>query len=62
MVYTFPLQRAEGIDIYSDTDWSVSLHEALNQRWQCDDGEALHTHMEFDTTLSDPLVGGGWVL
>ena len=22
MVYTYPYQRAEGIDIYSDTDWS----------------------------------------
>ena len=22
MVYTYPFQRAEGIDVYSDTDWS----------------------------------------
>ena len=35
MVYTYPFQRAQGIDIYSDTDWSGSPHARRSTSGGC---------------------------
>jgi hypothetical protein len=52
LVYTYPWQRAEGIDVYSDTDWSG----LVDQRWMHHDRASLHQNAELDPAVGHSVL------
>ena len=55
-VYSFPFQRAEGIEVYGDTDWAGCPRAPINQWRLCDDWQSSYTDVELDPGVGDVVI------